>query len=49
VTTESKTLEALWLFIFGKQESETLPKYSKSPGTDIEVVIGDDYRLYSAE
>jgi hypothetical protein len=46
ISATSKTLEALGLFIFAPQSSTSLPKYSKSPGTDVEIVIGDDYKIY---
>lgn len=40
------TVEALELFIFGWSENvELLPKYSKEPGTQIEIIIWDDYNL----
>ena len=45
IPDDSKTLEALSLFLFSDELPTAAPKYSKEPGTDIEVVIGDDYRL----
>jgi len=49
IAADSKTLEALSLFIFSDQQATGAPKYSKEPGTDIEVVIGDDYKLYNVQ
>lgn len=46
IAADSKTLEVLGLFVFADAQPTSLPKYSKEPNTDIEVVIGDDYQLF---
>lgn len=44
--TKPETVEALELFIFwGSENVLSLPKYSKDPEVDIEIIIGDDYQF----
>lgn len=43
---QSKTLEALWQFIFIDPISELSQKYSKNPYTKIEIVLWQDYKLF---
>jgi LCP family protein required for cell wall assembly len=43
---QSKTLEAISQFLFSDQTPENELKYSKSPGTKVEVILWDDYKLF---
>lgn len=49
IPPESKTLEALSLFLFAPQQSVPFNKYSKTPGPKIEIVLGKDYRMMVGE
>lgn len=49
ISLNSKTLEALSLFIFAPQQMVTTNKYSQIPNPRIEVVLGKDYKMVVAE
>jgi len=49
IPPDSKTLEALSLFLFAPQQSVSANKYSKTPGPKIEIVLGEDYRVVAGE
>ncbi|MDD2487388.1 MAG: LCP family protein [Candidatus Gracilibacteria bacterium] len=46
VSPDNKSLEAISQFIFSEQIPSKKLTYSKNPGTKIEIVIGNDYKLY---
>lgn len=46
VNPASRTLEALWQFIFSEQKQKSKPDYSKNPSTKIEVILWADYKLF---
>jgi len=46
VNPQSKTLEALWQFIFSEQKQINKPIYSKNPWTKVEIILGEDYKLF---
>jgi len=49
IPPNSKTLEALSLFVFAPQQAVPVNKYSKSPSPKIEVVLGKNYRMVTGE
>jgi hypothetical protein len=46
ISPQDKTLEAISQFLFCDQLPERELQYSKNPGTKIEVVLGNDYKLF---
>lgn len=46
VDPQSKTLESLGQFIFSEQKQITKPIFSKNPWTKIEIILGEDYKLF---
>ncbi len=46
IAPENKTLEALSQFVFAEQKATPGFKYSSNPGWKIELIIGDDYKLF---
>jgi LCP family protein required for cell wall assembly len=46
LSPQNKTLEAISQFLFCDQQPERELQYAKNPGTKIEVVLGNDYKLF---
>ena len=49
IPSDSKTLEALSLFLFAPEQTVSANKYSKTPSPKIEIILGKDYKTIFAE